>query len=322
MKYIIPSMLAALSVPIMSSCSHVQNELPIYEASSIGFATHHDQKTEVDVQVTDLGHGFYELRTDQSGNVLMLVGDQGVVMVDSQMEHLVESIDAAREDLSEGQDVKLVLNTHLHRDHVRGNAYFAARGAQIIAHPNVRKFLKTPRAIKSLGRDAPEIGGNYLPTISVTSGSSLNMNGQTGQLYHVPAAHTDGDIFVHFEEANIIHAGDLLASGRFPFIDIDNGGSVKGYIAGMEKILDIANADTVIVAGHGPTSSETELKASIQMLNETHSIIEGLLNKGLSLASMQETNPLKEYNDIWDWDFIGTDRMVSILYYDLTGKLE
>ena len=268
-------------------------------AISAPWAIAHDHGATSIVQVTDLGHGVYELRTDQSGNVAILIGEDGVLMVDTQMEHLVEAIDDSLMELSGGRGVDLILNTHLHRDHVRGNAYYARRGAQIMAHPNVRKYLEQPRAIVALGRDAPSIGKDYLPAINLVEGSSITMNGQTGRLYHTPAAHTDGDLFIHFEEANIIHAGDLLESGRFPFVDIDNGGTVAGYIAGMEKILEVADEDTVIIAGHGPTSTEKEVEASIAMLEETYSIVGDLVEQDLTLDEILNINPLSNYSDAY-----------------------
>ncbi len=285
-------------------------------------ADHIDATKTPEVRITDLGQGLFELRTDQSGNVVVLVGEDGVFMVDTQMEHLAQSVDEAQKTVSGGQIVSLILNTHLHRDHVRGNAYFAGQGAQIMAHPNVRKFLEDARAIRSLGRTAPETGPEYLPSINIGSGTLIMMNGQTARLYHTPAAHTDGDIFIHFEEANVIHAGDLLYSGRFPFIDIDNGGTVDGYIAGMQAILEVANDKTVIVAGHGPTSSEKEVEASILMLTRTRAIIRNLVERGLTLAEIAALDPLADYRPAWDWEFIDADSMTRVLYYDLTGRLE
>jgi glyoxylase-like metal-dependent hydrolase (beta-lactamase superfamily II) len=275
-----------------------------------------------DIKVTDLGDGLFQLRTDRSGNVGVLVGSDGVFMIDTQMEHLVKKIDSTQKELSGHRDVELVLNTHLHRDHVRGNAYFADKGAQIMAHPNVRKYLESSRAIVALKREAPEVKPAYLPSIGVSTGTTVSMNGQTGYIYHTPNAHTDGDIFIHFKEANVIHAGDLLFSGRFPFIDIDNGGSVAGYIAGMEKILEIADQNTRIIAGHGPISSEIHLEDNIKMLNETHEIIKAHVDKGMSLKEIKQLNPLKDFTATWEWAFITTDLMVQTHYYELTGRLE
>lgn len=122
---------------------------------SVADAHNHDKDKGFDIKVTDVGSGIFELRTDRSGNVAVLIGEDGVFMVDTQMEHLVELIDGAQKKLSENRDVNPVLNTHFHRDHVRGNAYFKQRGAIIMAHPNVRRYLESPKAIKVLGRKSP-----------------------------------------------------------------------------------------------------------------------------------------------------------------------
>lgn len=290
--------------------------------SNLAMAEKHDGYKGFDIKVSDLGQGIYELRTDRSGNVAVLIGDDGVFMVDTQMEHLVDLIDSAQKKLSNNREVNLVLNTHLHRDHVMGNAYFKSKGATIMAHPNVRKYLVSPRAIKALGREAPLVSKEYLPTVNITDETTITMNNQNIQLFHTPRAHTDGDLFVYFKDANVIHAGDLLFAGRFPFIDIDNGGTVAGFIAGVEKILAVADENTKIIAGHGPTSTISDLQASIKMLNETHEIINKLVQQKLSLAEITQMQPLAKYHDKWNWAFITTDRMVQTHYYDITGKLE
>ena len=294
----------------------------LFFSSCYASAHNHDGDKGFEIIVTDLGSGIYELRTDRSGNVAVLIGDDGVFMIDTQMEHLVEIIDDTQKELSNNRNVSLILNTHFHRDHVRGNAYFKTRGAIIMAHPNVRNYFENPQAIEMLGRDSPIFTSDYYPTIDVTDDVSINMNGQTISLYHTPNAHTNSDLFVLFEEANVIHAGDLLFTRRFPFIDIDNGGTVKGYIAGIQCIIKIANKDTKIIAGHGPTATLSDLEASIIMLRETHSKVAGLIDQGMSLQDIQALDPLKRYSNAWDWPFINTVKMVKTHYYDITGKLE
>lgn len=285
-------------------------------------AHNHDERKGFDIKVTDLGSHIFELRTDRSGNVAVLIGDDGVFMVDTQMEHLAQLIDDTQKKLSDNRDVNLVINTHFHRDHVRGNAYFKKRGAIIMAHPNVRRYLEKPQAIKMLGRDAPSFTSEYYPLIDVTEETSIFMNGQRILLYHTPNAHTNSDLFVVFKEANVIHGGDLVFNRRFPFIDIDNGGTVKGYIAGIKRILGVANANTKIIAGHGPTATINDLEATITMLSDTHKIINELVDQGLSLEKIQALKPLDAYTHQWSWEFINTERMITTHYYDITGLLE
>lgn len=191
---------------------------------SFAIAHNHDQNKGFDIKVTDLGNSIFELRTDRSGNVAVLIGEDGVFMVDTQMDHLAKLIDGAQKKLSGNRDVSLILNTHFHRDHFRGNAYFKKRGAIIMAHPNVRRYMENPIALRALERTAPVFTPEYYPTIGLTEGSSIKMNNQSIALYHTPNAHTNSDLFVVFKEANVVHAGDLVFNRRFPFIDIDNGG--------------------------------------------------------------------------------------------------
>jgi len=289
---------------------------------SFALAHNHDQHKGFDIKVTDLGNGIFELRTDRSGNVAVLIGEEGVFMVDTQMEHLVELIDDTQKKLSNNRDVDLILNTHFHRDHVRGNAYFKERGAIIMAHPNVRRYLENPGAIKALGRKAPSFTEEYFPTIDVTEDSSIKMNGQSIELYHTPNAHTNSDLFVYFKEGNVIHSGDLVFNRRFPFIDIDNGGSVAGFIAGIRKIIEVADKNTKIIAGHGSLATLEDLEATITMLKETHKIIKKLVDRGLSLEAIKALEPLSGYTEKWNWAFITTERMVNTHYYDITGRLE
>jgi cyclase len=290
--------------------------------SSFAVAHNHDQHKGFDIKVTDLGSRIFEIRTDRSGNVAVLIGEDGVFMIDTQMEHLAELIDVTQKKLSNNRDVDIILNTHFHRDHVRGNAYFKERGAITIAHPNVRRYLENPVALKTLGREAPKFTPKYFPIIDVTEDTSIKMNGQSIELYHPPNAHTNSDLFVVFKEANVIHGGDLVSTRRFSFIYIYNGGSVAGLIAGLKAIIEVADADTQIIAGHGPIATLGDLEASIGMLNETHSIIKALIDQGLSLKAIQALDPLNKYTDEWSWAFITTERMVTTHYYDITGLLE
>lgn len=274
------------------------------------------------VTTTDLGSGIYALSNDRAGNVGVLVGEDGVFMIDTQMELFAPSLEEAIKAVSDGAGVDLVLNTHLHGDHTLGNAYFASRGATVMAHPNVRPGLEVPNTMLLSGRTPEPVSGPALPTVTVNEGTLITMNGQTAHLYHAPNAHTDGDIFVVFEEADVIHSGDLVFHRRFPFIDLDNGGSVAGYIAGMERIVEIADEDTVIISGHGPLANETDLQASVDMLNAGHAAVKALVDDGKNLEEVKAAHPLADYEADWSWGFITTDRMVWTLYRDITGLTE
>ncbi|MEO0753944.1 MAG: MBL fold metallo-hydrolase [Pseudomonadota bacterium] len=276
----------------------------------------------IPVETIDLGSGVYALITNRGGNVGVLVGEDGVFMIDTQFPDVAPALDAAQKALSGGRDVDLVLNTHLHGDHVLGNGYFADRGATIMAHPNVRPGLMEPNTSELTGRTPDVLKGGFLPTVNINQGDLVTMNGQTALFYHTPDAHTDGDIFVHFLEADVIHAGDLLFSGRFPFIDLDNGGTVEGMIAGMQAIVDAAGPDTRVIAGHGPMSTEADLEASIAMLADGRAKVAALVENGMDLEAVYAEGPLADYAADWNWQFITTERMVWTFYRDITGKTE
>ena len=274
------------------------------------------------VKTEDLGSGIYALSNDRAGNIGVLVGEDGVFMIDTQMAVFAPSIEEAVKAVSDGRAVDLVLDTHLHGDHVGGNAYFAERGATIMAHANVRPGLMRPVTSQLTGSTPEPLDGKMLPTVAVDDGDAVMMNGQIAHFYHAPDAHTNGDLFVFFEEADIIHAGDLMFHRRFPYIDLDNGGSVDGYIAGMQMISDIAHDDTVIISGHGPLSYKADVDASIAMLTDAKVRVQALVDQGMDMEAVKAANPLADYDADWNWAFITTERMVWTLYRDITGKTE
>ncbi len=276
---------------------------------------------EVYVETQDLGGGVYALITNRAGNVGVSVGEEGVFMIDTQFAPIAPFLDRAQREVSGDQPVEMVLNTHLHGDHVMGNAWFAERGAVVMAHESVRPALMNPVTANLTGSTPDPLSGDFLPVVNLSGSETLTLNGQTVKLYHEPAAHTAGDIWVHFEEANVIHAGDLLFSGWFPYIDLDNGGTVNGYIDAMQSIVDVADADTNIIAGHGPMSTEADLEASIAMLTEARARVAALVEGGHGYSEILEAEPLTDFHDEWNWQFITTERMIWTLYRDITGDI-
>ena len=276
---------------------------------------------EVYVETTDLGGGIHMLSTGRGGNVAVSVGEDGVFMIDTQFAPIAPYLDRAQRAVSQDRPVDLVLNTHLHGDHVLGNAYFAEAGALILAHESVRPALQNPVTAQLTGSTPDPLSGGYLPTINLTGGEALNWNGQTVRLHHEPAAHTGGDIWVHFLEADVIHTGDLLFSGWFPYIDLDNGGTVEGFIAGMQAIADAAGPDTAVIPGHGPLSDKADLEASIAMLTESRARVAALVADGLDYEAILAAEPLDDFHEAWNWGFITTERMIWTLYRDVTGEV-
>ena len=279
------------------------------------------QDQEVYVDTVDLGAGVYMLATGRGGNVGVSVGPDAVWMIDTQFGSIAPSLDRAQRAVSGDRAVSLVLNTHLHGDHVMGNAYFAEAGAVIMAHESVRPALIDPVTAQLTGSTPDPLSDGYLPVVNLTGEETLTLNGQTVRLHHEPDAHTAGDIWAHFVEADIIHAGDLLFSGWFPYIDLDNGGTVQGYIAGMQAIADAAGPDTQVIPGHGPMSTRSDLEASIAMLSQARARVAALVEDGADYEAVLEAEPLADFHEEWNWAFITTERMIWTLYRDITGEI-
>jgi glyoxylase-like metal-dependent hydrolase (beta-lactamase superfamily II) len=162
--------------------------------------------------------------------------------------------------------------------------------------------------------------GEALPVVTFSDSVTIHLNGRQAFVFHVEHAHTDGDAVIHFRDDNVIHAGDVLFNGMFPFIDLDAGGSVEGYIAAQKRILALADEQTKIIPGHGPLASRKDLQTAVDMLQGAHDRVRRLVDAGQSEEAILAANPLKDYHDDWNWGFITTERMTRTLYRGLTDK--
>lgn len=242
------------------------------------------------------------------GNFALLTGSDGVILIDDAIEPMAGKVIKAVEAHTD-QPVDFLINTHVHGDHIGGNAAFHVTGATIITHDSIRQRMLANNA-------APAA----LPEVTFSDNVTFHLNGHTAHVFHVPNAHTDGDAVIHFPEVNVIAAGDILFNGLYPFIDLDQGGSVSGYLAAQEKILSIADADTKIISGHGPLGDKSDLQAAHDMLLDARTRVKKLVDSGKSEADVLAENPLASYDEAWSWFFISTETMTRTLYRSLTGN--
>ena len=247
------------------------------------------------------------------GNIGVSVGPDGIALVDDEFEPLVPKIEAALKGISD-QPVRFVINTHFHGDHTHGNKVFGLKST-IIAHDNVRKRLLTDENFDNKpGTKAPP---QALPVITFDHQVSVHVNGEEVRGLHVPAGHTDGDTVVYFTKSNVVHMGDDFFNGLFPFIDVENGGTVKGYIAAVEKVLADLPPDVKIIPGHGPLATKADLVAYLAMLKETTAIVQKAIDKGQTVEQLVAAKPLAKWEK-WSW-LMTTDVYVKILYNGLKG---
>lgn len=274
-------------------------------------ATATAQDSGISFKSTELAPGIFMLEGQggfTGGNLGLLVGDDGVVLIDDGMPNVSAEMIAAIEKLTD-EPVNFLINTHAHGDHTGGNAAFGGRGATIVAHDNLRKTLLADTEFPRGG----------LPELTFDDSVTFHLNGQTAYVFHIPGAHTDGDAGIHFTEANVIHTGDVMFNRLFPFIDLDGGGTVDGFIAGQQKILSLANDASKIIPGHGPLASKADLKAAVDMLIDAKARVKKLVDAGKSKDEVLAANPLSSY-DSWSWDFITTARMTETLYRSLATE--
>lgn len=270
------------------------------------------QAPEITFESTEVSPGIFMVEGVGGfggGNMAVLVGNEYVAMIDDGLEPLAPKLLTHVTDTA-GRSINFMINTHVHGDHVGGNAHFADSGTVIFAHDNIRKRL----AANSAAAGGP--GG--LPVITFADGVTFFLDGIEARVSHVPAAHTDGDAIIYFPEANVIHSGDIVFHNLFPFIDLDNGGTVDGFIAGQEAILALADDETRIIPGHGSLTDKAGVEEDLAVLRAGREAVRALLEEGMSEEEVLAANPLEEFNSR-NWPFITTERMTRTFYRDLTS---
>jgi glyoxylase-like metal-dependent hydrolase (beta-lactamase superfamily II) len=263
---------------------------------------------DAEIKTTHLAGSVY-LIEGAGGNIGASVGPDGVLLVDAQYEALAGKIREALKSLGHGA-VKYIVNTHYHGDHVSGNAAFG-REAVILAHANVRKRVTTPQQIMDHPVDPLDEAG--WPVITFENSLSIFFNGEEIQVIHITPGHTDGDAMVYFTESNVLHVGDHLFSGMFPFVDLGAGGTVDGYVENLKTVVEKFPADVKIIPGHGPLSAIKDVEAMIAMIEETAASVRGRMKEGKTLEEIKKAGLPDEWAS-FDWPFITTDIWIETIY--------
>lgn len=246
----------------------------------------------VEITTTPVRDGIYMLQ-GQGGNIGLSIGDDGSFIIDDQFAPLTGRIEAAIDDL-DAAPVNFVINTHFHYDHSDGNENFGLAGAYIVAHDNARRRMETTQVLAS-GYEQEPYDAAGLPKITFFDHMRFYFNGQTVDLLNSGDGHTDGDVQVYFQEANVIHTGDMFVRYGLPFIDQNNGGTMDGMITALMNIASLINADTIIIPGHGQLATRQDLLDFHDMLV----VIRGRLVRAkleqLSPQQMLDSEPAAGY---------------------------
>lgn len=263
--------------------------------------------SNVEIKIIPVTKNIYMLE-GSGGNIGVSVGPDGILIVDDQFAPLAEKIEAALQKLNPGK-LKFVLNTHFHGDHTGGNAHFGGKEAHIVAHSNVRKRLAGDANTKKAA----------LPVITFDHSASVHFNGEEITLLHHGPGHTDGDSIIHFTSANVVHMGDQFFNGGFPFVDLNSGGTIEGYIKTVTTVLEKIPADAKIIPGHGKLATVEDLKGFHAMLVETSGLVKKSIADGKSLDELKAAGLPEKWRS-FGTGFIKTDRWIETIYNDATKK--
>jgi cyclase len=256
------------------------------------------------------------LLSGPGGNILVLNGPDGKFIVDTFVSPAWPKLKETLDGLGNAP-LKFVIDTHWHFDHTDNNAPLHAAGATILAHENTKKRMSAPQYIPVLNIHFPASPADALPQQTFAASHKLQANGETLALQHFAPAHTDTDIYIHFEKANVIHLGDTFFNGLYPFIDAGTGGKLNGMIAAADKILPLANNDTKIVPGHGPLGNKADLTKYRDMLVTARDRVEKLKSAGKSVEEAAAAKPLADLDADWGKGMLSGDLFIQVIYLTL-----
>ncbi|MFV2089090.1 MAG: MBL fold metallo-hydrolase [Pseudomonadales bacterium] len=272
-------------------------------SAGIAVAAQADRFADVEITASRISGSVYML-TGAGGNIGASVGPDGTMIIDDQFAPLAERIQTALNGLGGGKP-RLVLNTHFHGDHTGSNAHFGVDGT-VIAHDNVRVRLLESEGVTRAA----------LPLVTYADRIQVHFNDDDIELIHLPHGHTDSDSIVWFKNANVVHLGDHLFNGGFPFIDIASGGSVDGYVANLESVLKMLPSDIQIIPGHGALAGITAVSESVRMIHDTQDTVKAGLAAGKSTDEIVAAG-LDARWESFGSGFINEERWIRILLSDL-----
>ena len=264
------------------------------------------------VKTTPLTGTLYLLQ-GKGGNVVASLGDDGILLIDTDYGEYATAYHDALKELADGEvTASYVINTHWHGDHVGSNAFWGERGAVIMAQSNVYARMSSRQEMKAFDRVVEPSPRAALPVVTYGDSIALHFNGDDIEMQHASRSHTDGDRVVYFSAHNLVHMGDLYFKDRYPFVDLGSGGNVLSFTDNVGRVLARVDGDTLIVPGHGDLANRADLQRYHEMLVSTTATVKAKLAAGLSVAAIAEEG-LGDDWIAWDSGFISTDAWVSFI---------
>ncbi len=265
----------------------------------------------IPVRTTELAPGTY-LIEGAGGNMLACAGRQGLLLVDTDYLEMSGKLVAALDSVGAGP-CRLVVNTHGHFDHGGGNAALAAAGAVVLGPAHTRRRMAADQHRDVIEEDVAASPASAWPSVT-TADTVIVWGDETVRLRHVPAAHTDGDLVVRLERADVVHTGDICFNGGYPYIDTAHGGTIDGVLAGLEVALLLAGPATRIVPGHGPVATRDELAAYRDALQQFRDLVVAEMTAGRTLAEVQAAKPTAALDAAWGRRMFPPDAFTELVY--------
>jgi cyclase len=289
---------------------------------------------DVEIHTLQVRDDIYML-VGQGGNVTVQVGDDGVLIVDTQFAPLSEKILAAIAELSD-KPIRYIINTHYHGDHIGGNENlriagatviggnmpgavpYAGGGAQVVSHENV--LLRLSGAMG----DQPVASGLWPTNTFFNDEKKMYYNGEGIRIIHQPAAHTDGDVIVFFRQSDVISVGDVFSTTSYPIIDLDGGGSYEGIIDALNSIKDMIipvygqDGGTLVIPGHGRLSGLGDVLDYREMAIVIHDRLRHMIDSGMTLEQVKAAQPSKDYDPVYGGGFMSPERFIETAYRSLS----
>lgn len=281
-----------------------------------GDDSHFANKQDVAFKVAKVSGNVHILQ-GRGGNIAAVTGPEGILIVDDDYRDMSQKLAAALKGLGQERP-RFILNTHWHGDHTQGNEFFG-KDSTIVAHYNVRKRMSQDNQNTFFNRTTPASPIHAWPVLTYSETMSIHLNGEEIKLVHYPSGHTDGDTVVFFAKANVVHLGDDFFVGRFPFVDLDSGGSVQGLINNISAMITTIPTDAKLIPGHGAVSSHADLKAYHALLVETAKIVQEGMRAGKPLDDLKEAGFPAKYKDAGA-GFITTQQWIETIYRSYSKK--
>jgi glyoxylase-like metal-dependent hydrolase (beta-lactamase superfamily II) len=272
----------------------------------------------VQVRSQKLTENIYMLK-GSGGNIGVITGKDGILMIDDQFLPLGAKIKNAIHALDPGT-IRFTINTHIHGDHSGSNEYFHLIGSTIIAHESVRQRMMTEKINTPPQPNTPPRDEDAWPILTFPDRLSIHLNGQDIDLIHVDPGHTDGDVVIHFKQANVFHMGDVFVRYGYPYIDASSGGSINGLISSLDKVMPLMDENSIIMPGHGDVAKKADVKNYRDRLVSIRDEVRAAMKKGKKLEEIPSLGITDKYDAEWGKGFLKGKDFVMVVAAGLSKK--